>query len=85
MAKLVENLTAYPGYYAHMGALNEEGPGPIDLSPPQSVDAAELRRRVDAGEWVVDLRDRKVYPDRTPARAASASTSAASSPPTSAG
>ncbi len=62
VATLVENLTAYPSYYAHMGALNAEGPGPIDLSPPESVDAGELRRRVDAGEWVVDLRDRKVYP-----------------------
>ena len=62
VAKLVDNLSAYPSYYAHMGALNAEGPGPIDLSPPESVDAAELRRRVDAGEWVVDLRDRKVYP-----------------------
>ncbi len=62
VAKLVENLTAYPTYYAHMGELNSAGPGPIDLSPPQSVDAAELRARVDAGEWVVDLRDRKVYP-----------------------
>ncbi len=62
VAGLVENLTAYPRYYAHMGALNAQGPGPIDLSPPESVDAAELRRRVDAGEWVVDLRDRKVFP-----------------------
>ena len=62
VTKLVENLTAYPSYYAHMGPLNEAGPGPIDLSPPESVDAAELRRRVDAGEWVVDVRDRKVYP-----------------------
>ncbi len=62
VTKLVENLTAYPSYYAHMGARNAEGPGPIDLSPPESVDAAELRRRIDAGDWVVDLRDRKVYP-----------------------
>ncbi len=62
VAALVENLTAYPRYYAHMSALNKQGPGPIDLSPPQGVDVVELRRRVDAGEWVVDLRDRKVYP-----------------------
>ncbi len=62
VAQLVANLTAYPAYYAHMGARNAEGPGPIDLSPPETVDADELRRRVDAGEWVVDLRDRKVYP-----------------------
>ncbi len=62
VASLIENLTAYPAYYAHMGAANAAGPGPVDLSPPESADAEELRRRVDAGEWVVDLRDRKVYP-----------------------
>ena len=62
VTSLIENLTAYPAYYAHMGPLNSQGPGPIDLSPPESVDATELRRRVDAGEWVVDLRDRTVYP-----------------------
>ncbi len=61
VTKLVENLTAYPAYYAHMGALNSSDPGPIDLSAPESVDALELRRRVDAGEWVVDLRDLKAY------------------------
>ncbi len=61
VAQLVENLTAYPAYYAHMSARNAEGPGPIDLSPAESVDAAELRRRVDAGEWVVDLRDLTVH------------------------
>ena len=62
VAQLVANLSAYPAYYAHMGALNLAGPGPADLSPPESVDAGELRRRIDAGEWVVDLRDKKVYP-----------------------
>ncbi|MEO5652557.1 MAG: MBL fold metallo-hydrolase [Marmoricola sp.] len=62
VAGLIDNLTAYPAYYAHMSSGNSEGPGPIDLSPPESVDATELRRRVDAGEWVVDLRDRTVYP-----------------------
>ncbi len=62
VANLVKNLTAYPAYYAHMGARNAEGPGPIDLSPPSEVDGQQLRTRVEAGEWVVDLRDRKVYP-----------------------
>jgi len=59
--KLVAGLTAYPAYYAHMGALNRQGPGPIDLSPPAPVEADELRKRVSAGEWVVDLRDQKAY------------------------
>ncbi len=58
----MENLSAYPAYYAHMGALNLAGPGAADLSPPESVEATELRRRIDAGEWVVDLRDKTVYP-----------------------
>ncbi len=62
VARLVANLSAYPAYYAHMGALNLAGPGPADLSAPESVNAEELRRRIDAGEWVVDLRDKTVYP-----------------------
>jgi len=54
-------LTAHPAYYAHMGPANAAGPGPVDLSHPATADAAELRRRVEAGEWVVDLRDRTAY------------------------
>ncbi|WP_308259589.1 rhodanese-like domain-containing protein [Pseudonocardia sp. H11422] len=61
VARLVAGLTAYPRYYAHLGARNRQGPGPADLSPPEHVDAAELRKRIDAGEWVVDLRDRIAY------------------------
>ncbi|MBF4160925.1 MBL fold metallo-hydrolase [Nocardioides acrostichi] len=62
VTRLVANLTAYPAYYAHMAPRNLEGPAPIDLSAPEPVDAAELRRRISAGEWVVDLRSRTVYP-----------------------
>jgi hydroxyacylglutathione hydrolase len=61
VATLIANLTAYPAYYAHMDQLNRHGPGPIDLTPPQQVDPQELRRRVTAGEWVVDLRERTAY------------------------
>jgi hypothetical protein len=35
--------------------------GPADLSTPTPVDAEELRKRIAAGEWVVDLRDRTAY------------------------
>ncbi len=59
--KLIAGLTAYPAYYAHMGARNRQGPGPIDLSTPAPVDADQLRKRVAAGEWVVDLRNRTAY------------------------
>lgn len=61
VARLIANLTAYPAYYAHMGARNRQGPDAPDLSDPRPVDAAELRARIDAGEWVVDLRDRTAY------------------------
>jgi len=54
-------LTAHPAYYAHMGPANAAGPGPVDLSHPVPADAADLRRRVEAGEWVVDLRERTAF------------------------
>lgn len=59
--ELLAGLSAYPRYYAHMAALNAAGPDPIDLSPPAPVDPAEIRRRIHAGEWVVDLRERHAF------------------------
>ena len=59
--ELIAGLGAYPAYYAHMGVINAQGPAPVDLSLPQPVDPAELRRRIDAGEWVVDLRTRTAF------------------------
>ena len=58
---LLAGLDAYPAYYAHMGPINRRGPAPVDLSPPRPVEPAELRRRIEAGEWVVDLRDRTAF------------------------
>lgn len=59
--ELLAGLSAYPAYYAHMGVINREGPAPVDLTPPAIVDPTELRRRIDAGEWVVDLRTRTAF------------------------
>ncbi|MEE6176861.1 MBL fold metallo-hydrolase [Mycobacterium sp. 050134] len=59
--ELLANLSAYPAYYAHMGVLNRAGPQAPDLSAPEPVNPAELRRRLDAGEWVVDLRGRTAF------------------------
>ncbi|TYB42970.1 MBL fold metallo-hydrolase [Actinomadura chibensis] len=58
---LLAGLDAYPAYYAHMEPLNTAGPLAPDLSPPRRADAAELRRRVQDGEWVVDLRSRTAF------------------------
>lgn len=59
--ELIAGLAAYPAYYAHMGVINSRGPAPVDLSDPEPVDAAELRRRVESGQWVVDLRNRTAF------------------------
>ncbi|OBB45275.1 MULTISPECIES: MBL fold metallo-hydrolase [unclassified Mycobacterium] len=59
--ELLAGLSAYPAYYAHMGVINSEGPAPVDLTPPEPIDPDELRRRLEAGEWVVDLRNRRAF------------------------
>jgi len=61
VAELLAGLDAYPAYYAHMGPANAAGPGGPDLAPPAPADAAKLAARIDAGEWVVDLRDRRAF------------------------
>lgn len=59
--ELLDGLGAWPAYYAHMGPANAAGPGAADLSPVSAADADELRRRIEAGEWVVDLRNRTAF------------------------
>jgi glyoxylase-like metal-dependent hydrolase (beta-lactamase superfamily II) len=59
--RTLASLTAYPAYYVHMAPRNVAGPGEVDLSPPAVADPAELRRRIEAGEWVVDLRRRTAF------------------------
>ncbi len=59
--ELLAGLSAFPDYYAHMGVINSEGPAAVDLSIPRSIKADELRRRLESGEWVVDLRHRVAF------------------------
>ena len=61
VAEIVAGLDAYPAYYVHMGPANAGGPAGADLSTPQQADKAELRRRMEAGEWLVDLRTRTAF------------------------
>ncbi|WP_426989493.1 MBL fold metallo-hydrolase [Pseudarthrobacter sp. Y6] len=58
---LLEGLDAFPAYYARMAPLNLAGPSAPDLEFPDQADAAELRARIAAGEWVVDLRTRTAF------------------------
>jgi len=61
VAQLLAGLAAYPAYYAHMGVRNATGADPIDLSPAAPAGPADLRDRLAAGEWVVDLRSRRAF------------------------
>jgi len=58
---LLASLDTWPAYYAHMGPANLAGPAGPDLSPPRQAGPEEVRRRLDAGEWVIDLRDRIAF------------------------
>jgi hydroxyacylglutathione hydrolase len=58
---LLAGLDVWPAYYARMGAANLAGPPAADLSAPAPADAVQLRRRLDAGEWVIDLRSRMAF------------------------
>ena len=60
---LLGGFDEIPTYYSRTPAMNAAGPQPIDLSLPRRLDADELAERIDAGEWVVDLRPRRVYAD----------------------
>lgn len=59
--ELLDGLGAWPAYYAHMAPANAAGPTAPDLTPPARAEADELRRRIEAGEWVVDLRNRTAF------------------------
>jgi len=61
VGRLLSGLTAYPRYYAHMAPINRAGPAAVDLSAPEPADPVEIRRRIHAGEWVVDLRSRTAF------------------------
>ena len=59
--EILAGLGAWPAYYVHIAPANAAGPAAPDLSAPVRADADELRRRIEAGEWVVDLRKRTAF------------------------
>jgi glyoxylase-like metal-dependent hydrolase (beta-lactamase superfamily II)/rhodanese-related sulfurtransferase len=61
VSELIAGLDAFPAYYAHMGPAHQLGGGPIDLTLPQRVTAEDIADRIARGEWVVDLRHRRIF------------------------
>ncbi|MHB8488555.1 MAG: MBL fold metallo-hydrolase [Candidatus Dormibacteria bacterium] len=64
VSRLVSGLDAFPRYYAHIAPRNREGAGTADLTLPLPSDARRLAERAGAGEWVVDLRERREFAAR---------------------
>ncbi len=58
---ILAGLDDHPAYYVHMAPRNLDGPDEPDLSLPSQADKSELRRRLEAGEWLVDLRTRTAF------------------------
>ncbi|WP_406405752.1 rhodanese-like domain-containing protein [Streptomyces sp. NBC_01643] len=61
VADLLAGLEDVPAYYTHMGPANAGGPAPVDLTAPAVADPDEIAARLEAGEWVVDLRNRIAF------------------------
>jgi glyoxylase-like metal-dependent hydrolase (beta-lactamase superfamily II)/rhodanese-related sulfurtransferase len=63
IARMVTGLPVAPAYFKHNVRINREGPPVVDATDelPKALAPADVKARVDAGAWVVDLRDAKVY------------------------
>lgn len=61
VADTLAGLDAYPAYYVHMMPANAEGPSAADLRTPERADKQTVAERIEAGEWVVDLRTRTAF------------------------
>jgi hydroxyacylglutathione hydrolase len=59
--EILRGMDDFPAYYAHMGPMNLAGAFEPSPAPPAVVDPAELRTRIERGEWVVDLRQRVAF------------------------
>jgi hydroxyacylglutathione hydrolase len=64
VARLVSGMDVFPRYYAYIAPRNREGAGRPDVELPANSDARELVERARAGEWVVDLRERREFAAR---------------------
>ncbi|HEY5978299.1 MAG TPA: MBL fold metallo-hydrolase [Microlunatus sp.] len=59
--ELLDALDVHPAYYVRMAPANLAGPSAPDLMLPTRAEPDELRFRIEAGEWVVDLRHRTAF------------------------
>jgi glyoxylase-like metal-dependent hydrolase (beta-lactamase superfamily II)/rhodanese-related sulfurtransferase len=59
VAHTLASLEPYPAYYRRIAPINAAGPAPLaTLTEPHPAELAELAERIEAGQWVVDVRPR---------------------------
>ena len=75
VARLVSGLDAFPRYYAYIAPRNREGAASGGPRPAAAERRPRARRTRRAGEWVVDLRERRAFAARHLDRARSRSSS----------
>jgi len=61
VASVLAGLDTFPAYYTRMGQANTFGADAPALLPPPRVLPGQVPGRVTAGEWVVDLRERRAF------------------------
>ena len=60
----LSGLRAYPAYYAHMSRINRAGPVVLGHLPSvQALGPEVVARRIEAGAWVIDARERRAFAD----------------------
>jgi rhodanese-related sulfurtransferase len=58
---LLAGYSLFPRYYAHMAPINREGAAAPELALPPEIELGEVGRRINEGQWVIDLRTRTEF------------------------
>jgi glyoxylase-like metal-dependent hydrolase (beta-lactamase superfamily II)/rhodanese-related sulfurtransferase len=61
VSTMLDELSPYPAYYAHIAPINLAGGAAWDPQLLPDLGAVELHKQLTAGSWVVDLRDRREF------------------------
>lgn len=62
ISQVISGLGPYPRYYAHMGGINQAGPGEVPQLHIHSYAADEIGERLrQEKSWVIDTRSRKLF------------------------
>lgn len=67
---ILAGLGPYPRYYAHMGPLNRSGPDEVAKLELNNLTDEKLSELLENNEWVIDLRQRKLFAANHPRGAA---------------